>query len=68
LEKRWWLATEWSIAFVLEGQNVTLSKDADTLGLDCVGEASPGAVATTTCERGTVGPISIPSVGLEAIF
>lgn len=67
LEKRWLLAQGGSIAFVLEGQNVTLSKEANTLGLDCYGEAGPDG-STTRCERGLVGPITIPSVGVEAYF
>jgi hypothetical protein len=66
LEKRWSLGKSGSIAFVLEGQNVTLSKEKAT-GLDCRSEASPEMV-TTNCTRGEIGPITIPSVGVEAFF
>lgn len=67
LEKRWQLGRQSSIAFVLEGQNVTLSKDANTLGMDCRGDITTDAY-TTVCERGEIGPITIPSVGVEAFF
>jgi TonB family protein len=67
LEKRWRLGQTGSIAWVLEGQNVTLSKEVTGLGLDCESMGSPQG-GTTTCEQSKVGPITIPSVGLEAYF
>jgi hypothetical protein len=67
LEKRWLLAHDRSIALVFEGQNVTLSKEANTLGMDCQGEVTPETY-TTACERRKVGPLTIPSIGLEAAF
>ena len=67
LEKRWQLGQESWLAFVLEGQNVTLSKDANTLGLDCTVIGDPSGF-NTRCTRDKVGPITIPSIGLEAIF
>jgi len=67
LEKRWRLGQDGSIAFVLEGQNVTLRKEISGLGLDCEGEPSAQG-ETTTCKRSTVGPLTIPSVGVEAFF
>jgi hypothetical protein len=66
LEKRWSLGKNGSLALVLEGQNVTLSKE-QAAGLDCRSEAS-AEMTTTNCTRGTIGPITIPSVGLEAFF
>jgi hypothetical protein len=66
LEKRWSLGKDGSIAFVLEGQNVTLSKEK-AAGLDCRSEGTPEQ-ETTQCTRGTIGPITIPSVGIEAFF
>jgi hypothetical protein len=68
LEKRWRLSQTGSIAFVLEGQNVTLRKETTGLGLDCQGEMAPSRAQTTTCEQSTAGPITIPSVGVEAFF
>ena len=38
LEKRWRLGETGSLAFVLEGLNVTLSKEVTGLGLDCNGQ------------------------------
>jgi TonB dependent receptor/TonB-dependent Receptor Plug Domain/Gram-negative bacterial TonB protein C-terminal len=68
LEKRWPLGKTGSIAFVFEGQNVTLSKEASGLGLDCIGEFTTEKGGTTKCTRSMVGPITIPSVGVEAFF
>ena len=67
LEKRWRLGQDGSIAFVLEGQNVTLSKEISSLGMDCEGRGTPEA-ATTECKYSTIGPLTIPSVGVEAFF
>lgn len=67
LEKRWRLGQSGSIAFVVEGQNVTLQKEVSGLGLDCEGHGTPDA-AMTTCKQSTIGPLTIPSVGVEAFF
>ncbi|HVJ93036.1 MAG TPA: TonB-dependent receptor [Labilithrix sp.] len=65
LEKRWPVGRDGSIAFVVEGQNVTLSRQA--YGIECATEASPQQT-TTRCTPALVGPITIPSVGVEAFF
>jgi hypothetical protein len=67
LEKRWQLSQTGSIAFVLEGQNVTLQTETTALGLDCEGERTPQG-ETNTCKQSKVGPLTIPSVGVEAFF
>jgi hypothetical protein len=68
LEKSWRLGRNGSLAFVLEGQNVTLSKEVSGFGgLDCEGTQN-GPEATTTCKQPTVGPLTLPSVGIEAVF
>ncbi|RYZ09905.1 MAG: energy transducer TonB [Myxococcales bacterium] len=67
LEKRWALGSSGSIAFVLEGQNVTLRKEVSSLGLDCEGGPSRDG-QTTVCQPSKVGPLTIPSVGIEAFF
>jgi hypothetical protein len=64
LEKRWRLGRDGAIAFVLEGQNVTLSKEISSLGIEC--EGMPGQAET--CKQSTFGPLTIPSVGVEAFF
>jgi hypothetical protein len=67
LEKRWRIGQTGSLAFVLEGQNVTLSKEVSSLGLDCEGSSSAQG-ETTRCKPSTLGPITIPSAGVEAFF
>jgi hypothetical protein len=67
LEKRWLFGPERSIALVIEGQNVTLSQDTNTMGLDCIGDMTSDAY-TTQCKRGKLPPLTIPSVGVEATF
>lgn len=67
LEKRWPIGEGGSIAFVVEGQNVTLSKEVTGLGTDCQGRIT-GATYTTDCKRATLGPVTIPSIGVEAFF
>jgi hypothetical protein len=67
LEKRWRVGRSGSVAFVVEGQNVTLSKEVSSLGLECEGGPSPDG-QTTVCEPSKVGPLTIPSLGLEAFF
>jgi hypothetical protein len=67
LEKRWLFDQRRFVAFVLEGQNVTLSKETSSLGKDCTGKVSSDGY-TTECKRSEVGPITIPSIGVEAAF
>jgi hypothetical protein len=68
LEKRWPLGSNGSIAFVLEGLNVTLRKEVTTLGLECEGKSTFEGEASTRCEPSEIGPLTIPSVGVEAFF
>lgn len=65
LEKRWSLGKERSIAFVAEVQNVTLSKEAGAY--NCSG-SQIGSTNSTTCGVTYLGPITLPSVGVEAFF
>lgn len=67
LEKRWAWGQERSAAFVLEGLNVTLSREVSPLVLDCVGEVTSQG-GTTQCTQGRIGPLTIPSVGFELVF
>jgi hypothetical protein len=70
LEKSWPLGDTGSIAFVLEGQNVTLNKQHGG-GMDCEGRGIPmggNLHSTTTCTPAMIGPITIPSIGVEAFF
>jgi hypothetical protein len=56
-EKRWTLGSRGWIAVVLEGQNVTLSREP--AGIECYSSPRPG------CAPATVGPVTIPSLGIE---
>jgi hypothetical protein len=67
LEKRWPFGKGRSIAFVLEGLNVTLSREETTLGMSCDGTMTPQG-GTTQCRPSHFGPLTIPSVGVEAVF
>jgi TonB family protein len=67
LEKRWSFLKSGYIAFIAEVQNVTLSKEETSFGLSCMGNQS-GAGGTTQCKPSTFGPLTIPSVGVEASF
>jgi hypothetical protein len=71
LEKRWKVGKTGSIAFVLEGQNVTLSTEVSPEGLKCFSSMigpQGGTDVTNHCTEGTIGPLTIPSVGVEAFF
>jgi TonB family protein len=63
LEKRWPLGRDGYIAFIAEGQNVTLSKEVTPFGLSC-----QGTPTTTQCSHSAIGPLTIPSIGVEASF
>jgi hypothetical protein len=67
LEKRWPFAKDGFIAFVAEVQNLTLRKEVTPFGLDCMGTGGPQG-GTTQCRHPSVGPITLPSVGVQASF
>lgn len=67
LEKRWPLGRDGYIAFIVEGQNVTLEKEVTPLGLHCQGTGGPQG-GTNHCRHSTIGPLTIPSIGAEASF
>jgi hypothetical protein len=64
LEKRWQLGKSGWGALVIEGQNVTLSTEYSGLALDCM----DGPGMPTQCKLGKIGPITLPSIGIEAVF
>jgi len=67
LEKRWPLGKDGFVAFVVEGQNVTLSKEVTPFGLSCQGTQTEQG-GTTQCSHSKIGPLTIPSIGAEASF
>jgi len=68
LEKAWMIGEHDRIAVVLEGINVTLNKEA----VDVSCRQPPGTVLqsgqTNPCSVDMLGPITIPSIGVEATF
>jgi len=59
IEKRW--MKSWGrVSFIVEWLNVLLQKEQ--LGLTC------DSAGTTSCSPSLVGPITIPSIGVEAAF
>jgi hypothetical protein len=67
LEKRWPLGNDGYIAFIAEGQNITLSKQVTPFAEKCMGEQTKNG-GTNQCSHAAIGPITIPSVGVEASF
>jgi len=57
LEKRWQLSEKAWISFVAEWLNATLTKEAVTTTCTLSG-----------CEAETIGPVTIPSIGVEGGF
>jgi TonB family protein len=57
LEKRWQLGRKTWISFVAEWLNATLSK-----------EAVPTSCTQQDCQSTTIGPVTIPSIGIEGGF
>ena len=68
LEKRWRLGARGQVALVFEGLNVTLNKEA--IGINCVtpGTSTFGPSAPDKCSPDYIGPVSVPSVGIEAKY
>jgi hypothetical protein len=51
---------------VFEWLNALLNKEA--VGTTCVGNVTPGGGFTTECRPNAIGPITFPSIGLEAAW
>lgn len=69
LEKAWKLGARGRIAFVVEWMNFTLSKEA--VGVDCTPRqgATPSAGAgVDLCEPEIIGPVTVPSLGVEGSY
>ena len=57
LEKRWQLSRRWWISFVAEWMNATLSKES--IGTSCTLQG---------CQETKIGPVTLPSIGIEGGF
>ncbi len=67
LEKKWNFANDRSLSAVLEGMNVTLRKEAN--GVTCGVRATEDDVDLGNgCVADVIGPIAVPSVGIEGVF
>jgi hypothetical protein len=63
LEKRWRAFGQGYIAFVVEGMNVTLTKEA--IDMQCKGDGTPFPLKYDTCDPQYIGPVTVPSIGVE---
>ncbi|HEX3343122.1 MAG TPA: hypothetical protein VHS09_01065, partial [Polyangiaceae bacterium] len=66
LEKHWKVGTSATIALVFEGMNVTLNKEV--LSAHCSPTLGQTAAGLDRCTFDTLGPVSVPSVGVEGFF
>jgi hypothetical protein len=63
LEKRWHIGERATLSFVVEGMNVTLTKEV--LGEHCAPAGFLGQHGLDTCTPQTLGPVTVPSIGVE---
>ncbi|HEY8039372.1 MAG TPA: TonB family protein [Polyangiaceae bacterium] len=63
LEKRWRAFGNGYLAFVIEGLNVTLDKEA--ISVQCNNDGSLVPLRYDTCGPQYIGPVTVPSIGLE---
>lgn len=63
IEKRWRIGARGQFAIVLEGLNVTFNKEA--IGIHC---QQVGFELPDQCKPQVVGPVSVPSLGIEAKY
>jgi len=68
VEKRWTIGKRGWVSFVVEGLNATLSREVN--GYRCgTAIAAPGAPRPVPgCSERVVGPIAVPSIGVEGGF
>jgi hypothetical protein len=66
LEKRWRVGDRAAISLVFEGMNVTLTKEV--LGEHCAPAPGRGPTALDACTPQTLGPVTVPSIGVEASY
>ncbi|MCA9627122.1 MAG: TonB-dependent receptor [Myxococcales bacterium] len=66
LEKRWRLGETGSWALVFEVVNTTLNKE--TIDVECDSPEGVGVGGPQDCREEVIGPVTIPSIGVEAFF
>lgn len=65
-EKRWRVGARGRLSLVVEVQNTTLQREV--IAARCVDPGSPGGIPSTappTCEWERLGPVTLPSIGIE---
>jgi hypothetical protein len=69
LEKRWRLGESTWISFVAEALNATLQKEVASENCSTFVDASRGTpVITRSCRDEEIGPVTVPSIGVEGGF
>ena len=64
VEKRWRAFGNGYVAFVIEGMNVTLSREA--ISAQCNSDGTVYPLKYDTCTPQYIGPVTVPSIGVEA--
>jgi hypothetical protein len=68
IEKAWKVGTKGRIAVVFEWLNVTLRKEATSVNCGGRGSALQGPIDANDCTFEEIGPVTIPSLGVEGSF
>ncbi len=68
IEKAWRLGEKARIAFVAEWLNVTLQKEAVSVSCGSHASSLADALKSNECKLDYIGPVTIPSVGIEGSF
>ena len=68
LEKAWHVGEKGRIAFVVEWLNVTLQKEAISVSCGSRSSSLADALKSNDCKFDYIGPVTIPSLGVEGSF
>lgn len=68
IEKAWRIGAKGRVAFVAEWLNVTLRKEATTVACGSNTGSLEQAFASNDCRFEEIGPVTIPSIGVEGSF
>jgi len=66
VEKQWKLGERGRISFVVEGLNMTFNREAFAAG--CPRNGNPNQLVQNCDEIQYLGPVAIPSIGVEASY
>jgi hypothetical protein len=68
IEKSWRIGTKGRLSIVFEWLNVTLRKEATSVTCRSTASSFQDALTATDCKFDEIGPVTIPSVGVEGSF